>query len=58
LIRPIEVYSISSKVYVFESPTKVRILQVGDDLEGGSLLPGFRLPLAVLFEEWFEEAGG
>jgi Uma2 family endonuclease len=52
------VYPISSKVYVYESPTSVRILQVGDDLEGGSLLPGFRLSLAVLFEEGSEEAGG
>jgi Uma2 family endonuclease len=52
------VYPISSKVYVYESPTIERIVQVGDDLEDGSLLPGFRLPLAVLFEEGSEEASG
>jgi hypothetical protein len=39
----------SSKVYVYDSPTTVRILQLGEDLDGSSLLPGFRLPLADLF---------
>ncbi len=39
------------KVYVYESPTSVRILQVGDDLDGGAVLPGFRLSLAELFGE-------
>jgi len=37
------------KGYVYESPTSVRILQVGDDLDGGAVLPGFRLSLAELF---------
>ncbi len=39
------------KMYVYESPTSVRILQVGDDLEGGAVMPGFRLSLAELFGE-------
>ncbi len=39
------------KVYVYESPTSVRILQVGDDLDGGAVMPGFRLSLAELFGE-------
>jgi Uma2 family endonuclease len=49
------VYPSTSKVYIFDSPTTVRILQVGDDLDGGFLLPGFRLPLAVLFGQEDED---
>jgi Uma2 family endonuclease len=54
------IYPVTSKVYVFDSPTTVKILQVGDDLDGGSLLPGFRLPLAVLFgqEDEDQESAG
>lgn len=36
-------------VYVYESPKKLRILQDGDELDGGSVLPGFRLPIGHLF---------
>ena len=49
------VYPGTNKIYVYDSPTSVHILQVGDDLDGGSLLPGFRLPLAVLFQEGTED---
>ena len=45
------VYPGTSKVYAYDSPTAVRILQAGDDLDGGAVLPGFRLPLAALFED-------
>jgi Uma2 family endonuclease len=45
------VYPGTSKVYDYESPSKVRILQIGDDLESETLLPGFRLPLNVVFLE-------
>jgi Uma2 family endonuclease len=45
------VYSSVRQVYVFESPKKVVILDEGDDLDGGDLLPGFRLGLAELFED-------
>jgi Uma2 family endonuclease len=38
------------KVYVYDSPTSVRILQVGDDLTAEPVLTGFQLPLATLFE--------
>lgn len=38
------------QVYVYESPTRVHILTVADDLTGGPLLPDFRLPLARLFQ--------
>jgi Uma2 family endonuclease len=40
-----------SQVYVYDSPTKVRILASHDELECASLLPGFRLALASIFEE-------
>ena len=49
------IYPVSNKVYVYDSPTRVRILQVGDDLDGGDLLPGFRVALSTLFEEGDEE---
>jgi Uma2 family endonuclease len=37
------------KVYAYDSPTAVRILARGDTLDGGALLPGFRLAVADLF---------
>jgi len=40
---------VTSKVQVYESPTQVKILQIGDELQGDPLIPGFRLPLSVLF---------
>ncbi len=39
----------AKKVYVYESPTSVRILTAADTLDGGPVLPGFQLPLANLF---------
>ena len=33
------------------SPTQIQVLQLGDELDGGDLIPGFRLPLAALFED-------
>ncbi len=52
------VYPVVSKVYVYDSPARVRILQLGDDLDGEDLLPGFRVPLATLFEDLGEETEG
>jgi Uma2 family endonuclease len=40
-----------SLVYLYQSPTSVQILKVGDEIDGGDLLPGFRLPVATLFED-------
>ena len=37
-------------LYVYESPTSVRILTRSDLLESASILPGFQLPLESLFE--------
>ena len=42
------------QVYIYDSPTSVRILGSSQELDGGNLLPGFRLPLAHLFQR---EAG-
>jgi Uma2 family endonuclease len=49
------IYPVEVEVYAYESPTVIRVLQRGDELDGGAVLPGFRLPLATLFEE--EEVG-
>jgi Uma2 family endonuclease len=38
------------QVYVYDSPTHVRILAGQDELTGGDLVPGFRLPLVHLFQ--------
>jgi Uma2 family endonuclease len=38
-------------VYVYSSPKQIQVLQLGDELDGGDLLPGFRLQLAALFED-------
>jgi len=44
------VYSGTSKIYVYGSPTQVGVLQLGDDLEGGAILSGFRVAVSLLFE--------
>ena len=45
------VYPIERLVYVYRSVTDVRILQVGDELDSGDVLAGFRRPVRDLFEE-------
>jgi Uma2 family endonuclease len=45
------VYPHQSMVYVYESLTDVHGLTRSDTLEGGKVLPGFRLPLAELFAD-------
>jgi Uma2 family endonuclease len=44
-----QVYADRKEVEVYTSPSKFRTLRMGDVLDGGDLLPGFRLPLADLF---------
>jgi Uma2 family endonuclease len=39
------------RVYVFEPGAPHRVLGRGDDLDGGAVLPGFRMALAGLFDE-------
>jgi Uma2 family endonuclease len=45
------IYTSLRQIYVYDSPTSVRILQDGDELDGGAVLPGFRVPLTDLFGE-------
>ena len=45
------VYPIDRLIYVYESPKKNVILDVGDELDGQDVIPGFRLSLAELFED-------
>jgi Uma2 family endonuclease len=45
------VYPAEEMVYVYQSPTQLRVLTRNDNLEGEDFLPGFRLPLAELFEQ-------
>ena len=45
------VYPEEHEIYAYTSTRQVQIFQVGDELDGGDLLPGFRLPFAALFED-------
>jgi Uma2 family endonuclease len=45
------VYPRQQEVYVYASATQVQIVPLGQDLDGGDLVPGFRLPLTALFED-------
>jgi Uma2 family endonuclease len=44
------IYPSTSKIYVYDSPTRVRILQPSDELDGEGIIPGFHVPLSALFE--------
>jgi Uma2 family endonuclease len=37
-------------VYVYESPTRPHVCTETDELDGGTVLPGFTLPVAALFD--------
>jgi Uma2 family endonuclease len=43
-------YPDSGRVYVYQSPTHVSIVERTDTLDGGEVLPGFRLPITALYE--------
>ena len=43
------VYPTQRLVYVYESPRQVRILGEADELDGGLVLPAFRIAIASLF---------
>ena len=45
------VYGETQQVYVYTSPTDVRILTPPDELDGGDVLPGFRIALERLFND-------
>jgi Uma2 family endonuclease len=40
----------AKQIYVYTSPSEVRILTASEELDGGTLLPGFRLSVATLFK--------
>lgn len=44
------VYPETRRVFVFSSATEVRILSASDELDGGAVIPGFRLALTRLFD--------
>jgi Uma2 family endonuclease len=50
------VYPRQTKIYDYSSTTAVRILAPGDELDGGQVLPGFRLSVTDLFEKAGEPA--
>lgn len=45
------IYPDQAEVYLYASPTQIQVLKIGQELDGGDLLPGFRLPVAALFED-------
>ena len=50
------VYPNVQQVYVYSSPTQIRVLTMADELDGEHVLPGFRLAVAALFEPEAEGA--
>ena len=45
------IYPKQKRIHVYASTTDIRGLKLGDELDGGELIPGFRLSLAALFED-------
>ena len=45
------IYPAIRQVYLYANPTSVRILAEPGEIDGGDLIPGFRLPLSELFED-------
>ena len=50
------VYPIEKMIYVHRSRTEIVVLEPGQDLDGGDVLPGFRLPVADLLKIKVESA--
>lgn len=48
------VHPLQGEIRVFESPKWIRVLSNGDVLDGGTVVPGFRLALAAFFTETTE----
>jgi Uma2 family endonuclease len=51
VIRLWIIYPEQETIHIYSSPKQIQVLQLGDELDGGDLIPGFRLPLAALFED-------
>jgi Uma2 family endonuclease len=45
-------------VHAYESPTKPRVFTVADELDGGTVLPNFRVPMAQFFPPMIPEPEG
>jgi Uma2 family endonuclease len=45
------VYPGTFEIFVYESTKVIHVLQLGDELDGAPLLPGFVLPVKSLFED-------
>jgi Uma2 family endonuclease len=43
------IYPTQRLVYIYESPHQIRVLSDTGELDGGAVLPGFRVPVASLF---------
>jgi Uma2 family endonuclease len=43
------IYPTQRLVYVYESPLQIRVLNEAGELDGGAVLPGFRIAVASLF---------
>lgn len=43
------VHPVRRRIYVYDSLTQVRVLTETDELDGGSVLPGFRMKIADLY---------
>lgn len=41
---------VDREIYVYDSPKDLHILTASDELDGGALLPGLRLPVGSLFQ--------
>ena len=44
------VLPVDREIYVYDSPRNLRILTAADELDGGALIPGLRLPVGSLFQ--------
>jgi Uma2 family endonuclease len=52
------IYPDQYEIYVYTAPTAVSILTRNDEPDGGDVVPGFRLPVAALFEDEPESESG
>jgi Uma2 family endonuclease len=49
------VYPSLRLIQIYESLTMIRVVRARDELDGGAVLPGFRVPAATLFPEAADE---
>jgi Uma2 family endonuclease len=45
------VFPNSAEVYVYRSPSDVRVVNRGEELDAGDVIPGLRIPMSLLFSE-------